>query len=157
MRPILALLLLSGALALASCGKSDEGGDDRPEVVQTPEQALAGLPAPYNTGDLVNGKSKAAMCRSCHTFTKDGPNGVGPNLHNIFGRQAGKGAKDYKYSDVVKNAGFAWDADHLDKWLTRPKDFLPGTKMTFQGLPEAKDRVDLIAYIRVESGYKPPQ
>ena len=51
--------------------------------------------------------------------------------------------------------GFTWDAEHLDKWLSSPRDFLPGTKMTFAGLHDAKDRIDLIAYLKVETGYKP--
>jgi cytochrome c len=72
----------------------------------------------------------------------------------VFGRKAG--SKDgYKYSDAVKAAGFTWDAEHLDKWLSSPRDYLPGTKMTFAGLHDPKDRIDLIAYLKVESGYKP--
>jgi cytochrome c len=116
--------------------------------------ALAALPAPYNTGDLSNGQSKFAFCRSCHTITEGGPDMTGPNLYGVFGRKAG--SKDgYKYSDAVKAAGFTWDAEHLDKWLSSPRDYLPGTKMTFAGLHDPKDRIDLIAYLKVESGYKP--
>ncbi len=116
--------------------------------------ALAALPAPYNTGDLSNGQSKFALCRSCHTITEGGPDLTGPNLYGVFGRKAG--AKEgYAYSDAVKAAGFTWDAEHLDKWLSSPRDFLPGTKMTFAGLHDAKDRIDLIAYLKVETGYKP--
>ena len=117
--------------------------------------ALAALPAPYNTGDLSNGQSKFALCRSCHTITEGGPDLTGPNLYGVFGRQAGSKA-GYSYTDAVKNAGFAWDADHLDKWLANPREFLPGTKMTFAGLHDPKDRIDLIAYLKVETGYKPP-
>src|SRR3990167_6099323 len=58
-------------------------------------------------------------------------------------------------SDAVKAAGFTWDAEHLDKWLADPRGFMPGTKMTFAGLKNPQDRVDLIAYLKVETGYKP--
>lgn len=116
--------------------------------------ALAALPAPYNTGDLSNGQSQFAFCRSCHTATEGGPDLTGPNLYGVFGRKAGSKA-GYAYSDAVKNAGFTWDAEHLDKWLTSPRDFLPGTKMTFAGVHDPKDRIDLIAYLKVETGYKP--
>lgn len=116
--------------------------------------ALAALPAPYNTGDLANGQSKFALCRSCHTITEGGPDMTGPNLYGVFGRKAGS-KPGYAYSDVVKAAGFTWDAEHLDKWLADPRGFMPGTKMTFAGLKDPKDRIDLIAYLKVETGYKP--
>ena len=78
----------------------------------------------------------------------------GPNLHGIFGRKAGSKA-GYAYSDAVKNAGFTWDAEHLDKWLASPREDLPGTKMTFAGLKDPKDRIDLIAYLKAETSAKP--
>lgn len=116
--------------------------------------ALAALPAPYNTGDLSNGQSKFAFCRSCHTATEGGPDLTGPNLYGVFGRKAGS-KPGYTYSEAVKNAGFTWDAEHLDKWLADPRGFMPGTKMTFAGIHDPKDRIDLIAYLKVETGYKP--
>jgi cytochrome c len=116
--------------------------------------APAALPAPYNTGDLSNGQSEFALCRSCHTITEGGPDLTGPNLYGVFGRKAGS-KEGYAYSDAVKAAGFTWDAEHLDKWLSSPREFLPGTKMTFAGLHDPKDRIDLIAYLKVETGYKP--
>ena len=117
---------------------------------------LAALPAPYNAGDLDNGQRKFALCRSCHTITQGGPDMTGPNLYGVFGRKAGS-KPGYRYSDVVKNAGFDWDAEHLDKWLSSPRTFMPGTKMSFLGIPNEKDRVDLIAYLKVETGYQPPK
>ena len=83
-----------------------------------------------------------------------GPALTGPNLYGVFGRQAGAVA-DYAYSPAVKAAGFVWDGEHLDKWLADPRGFLPGTKMSFAGLKDPKDRIDLIAYLKVETGFKP--
>lgn len=161
-----AMMTVMGACALlAGCGQS--GGDKAAEAPASNEAAappeptaaakqalLASLPAPYNTADIENGKMKFGMCRSCHTIVPGGPNLTGPNLHGVFGRKAGT-HEGYKYSDAVKNAGFNWDAEHLDKWLAQPRDFLPGTKMSFAGLKAEKDRIDLIAYLKVETGYKP--
>ncbi|WP_332766672.1 c-type cytochrome [Phenylobacterium sp.] len=148
-----------GACALlAGCGQKTETPPAAAPQELTAEQKaaiLASLPAPYNTADLANGKSKFGLCKSCHTIAPGGANMTGPNLHGVFGRKAGSVA-DYKYSDAVKNAGFVWDAEHLDKWLAEPRTFLPGTKMSFAGLKEAKDRVDLIAYVKIESGYTAP-
>lgn len=150
-------------LVMAACSRSDDATEGAaPAAVpaasgpRDSEKAalLASLPAPYNTGDLANGQSKFALCRSCHTITEGGPTLTGPNLFGVFGRKAG-GVPGYAYSDAVKAAGFTWDGEHLDKWLANPRLFMPGTKMTFAGLKDPKDRIDLIAYLKVETGYKP--
>ncbi|OYU77853.1 MAG: cytochrome c family protein [Alphaproteobacteria bacterium PA3] len=118
----------------------------------SPEDAkiLASLPAPYNEGDLANGRRQFAKCRSCHVIEKGGDNRVGPALHGVFGRTAGTAA-GFTYSPALKGAGFVWDADKLNQWLADPKGFLPGNRMTFVGLKQEKDRRDVIAYIKVES------
>jgi cytochrome c len=62
---------------------------------------------------------------------------------------------DYKYSDALKAANLTWDPATLDKWITDPKALVPGTKMTFVGLKDETARRDVIAYLLVETGYKP--
>ena len=155
MRALPAVLAIASLTLIAGCAKKGGEVTEGLPPVATPEEALAQLPEQYRTADLENGKAKFAFCRSCHTATEGGPNGVGPNLWRVFGRKAGTGA-DFKYSDAVKNAGFTWDAEHLDHWLAKPKDYLPGTKMTFVGLPEEKDRTDLIAYLKIQTSVKKP-
>jgi cytochrome c len=153
--PTLAVVALLG---LSACGDGGSGSGapaapPKPEL--TPAQKavlLAALPAPYNQGDLDNGRRVFARCRSCHTVTEGGPNMTGPNLYGVFGRQAGTAVK-YNYSPAVKATGFTWDAEHLDHWLENPRTFLQGTKMTFAGLPDATDRRDVIAWLKVETGY----
>jgi cytochrome c len=154
-------LVLAGA-ALAACGQQEDSEPSAsatsPRPTPTAEEKaalLAALPAPYNTADVQNGQRVFARCRSCHTVTEGGPNMTGPNLYGVFGRTAGTAAK-YNYSTVVKNAGFVWDADHLDHWLENPRTFLRGTKMTFPGIQDATDRRDVIAFLKVETGYQPP-
>ena len=158
------VLIAVAALGLASCGRGGESGDAAAPAPAPPHPAptaaekaalLAALPAPYNAGDLENGRRVFARCRSCHTITEGGPNMTGPNLYGVFGRQAG-GHAGYNYSPAVKQAGFVWDAEHLDHWLENPRTFLTGTKMTFAGLPDATDRRDVIAFLKVETGYAPP-
>ena len=153
---------LTASLALAACGDNAAPAADAPPKAPPPpapteaEKAamLAALPAPYNAADLENGRRIFARCRSCHTITPGGPNMTGPNIYGVFGRAAGADAK-FSYSHAMRTAGFTWDADKLDHWLENPRTFLPGNKMTFAGLPDATDRRDVIAFLKVETGYKP--
>lgn len=159
-------ILIILAASLAGCGKSSSQGENQaasnapaaaPQAALTPDEmkkAQASLPAPYNTADLTDGEGKFALCSSCHTITPGGPNMTGPNLHGVVGRKAGS-EPNYNYSDAVKNAGFTWDAAQLEKWLSGPQADLPGTKMTFPGLKDPKDRTDVIAYLMVNSAPKP--
>jgi cytochrome c len=117
-------------------------------------ERLEHLPAPYNTADLSNGESRFALCQSCHTLVKGAPNMTGPNLWGVFGRKAAS-VPDFKYSDVLKATGWTWDAARVDTWITDPKVALPGTKMTFPGMKDPKDRTDTIAYLMVHTGYQP--
>lgn len=157
------VLTALATVILASCGQGDAGGSEsppaapaKPAPTDTDKAALlASLPAPYNQADLENGRRVFARCRSCHTITEGGANMTGPNLYGVFGRQAGGQAK-YNYSTAVKEAGFTWDAEHLDHWLENPRTFLRGTKMSFPGIPDATDRRDVIAFLKVETGYTPP-
>ncbi len=145
---------------LAACsGPSDESSAAPPQPAREKTDAerqalLASLPAPYSAGDLENGRRVFARCRSCHTIVEGGPNMTGPNLFGVFGRTAGA-HPNFNYSNAVRQAGFAWDAEKLDQWLTRPRDFLPGNKMSFAGIPMPDERRDLIAYLKVETGYAP--
>lgn len=156
-RPVLIAL---ATLGLAACGQ--DGGEAAPATparpAPTPEQKaalLATLPAPYNAADLDNGRRVFARCRSCHTITDGGPNMTGPNLYGVFGRQAAALPK-YNYSTALKQADFVWDGERLDHWLENPRTFLKGTKMSFVGIPGAQDRRDVIAFLKVETGYRPP-
>lgn len=152
--PILAATAL--ATLVAACGQpADKGSASGAAPASDAEKAalLATYPAPYNTADLANGKAKFALCQSCHTITPGGANMTGPNLHGVFGKKAAANS-EFNYSDALKNAGIVWDADHLSQWLEKPQTYLPGTKMSFAGLKDAKDRTDLIAFLMVETGHK---
>jgi cytochrome c len=92
-----------------------------------------------------NGKTTFNKCKSCHSVEK-GKNAVGPSLYGVVNRPKGT-EEGFKYSDAMKSKGGNWTFEDLSTFLTSPKAFVPGTKMTFSGLPSAADRADLIAYL----------
>jgi cytochrome c len=158
----LAKILAVTALAAltVACSKSGGGGGGggqpaAPLSDADKQKLLVTLPAPYNTADLANGESKFALCQSCHTIASGGANMTGPNLYGVIGTKAGEGHDDFKFSDALKASGIVWTPDKLDPWIKKPQDLVPGSKMTFAGLDDAKDRTDLIAYLMVSTGYKP--
>lgn len=94
--------------------------------------------------DAVHGRQLFdERCSSCHAL--DG-NKVGPMLGGVVGRRAGSAA-GYQYSAALKDAGLTWSADNLDRWLTDPRAFIPGTKMPVRVL-DAPSRRDLVAYLQ---------
>jgi cytochrome c len=82
----------------------------------------------------------------CHSLEKDGPARVGPTLWGIVGAEKGR-AKGYGYSLALAKAGGKWTGKDLDEYLTSPSRFLPGTSKTIVGLPNAKERAELIDYL----------
>ena len=112
------------------------------------------LPAPYSQADYSLGRRTFKNCGSCHTVVEGGTNVVGPNLHGIFGRQAGT-LEGFSYSTALEDADFEWTPDRLESWLANPRDYLPGNKMSFAGVRRPEDRHAVIAYLMVESGYEP--
>lgn len=115
----------------------------------TPE--FAALPAPYNTADYAAGRRVFKLCASCHTLADGGENRVGPNLHGLFGREAGSLA-GFGYSFALIEADFQWTPERLDAWLADPETFLEGNNMRFSGVRPAADRTAVIAYIMSETG-----
>lgn len=112
--------------------------------------ALAALPAPYSEADLANGRRQFRRCSSCHTIAEGARNLVGPNLHGLFSRHAGE-VEGFNYSAAVRDSGIEWSPEHLDSWLSDPRGYIPGNRMSFVGLREANDRRDVIAYLMIET------
>ena len=108
-----------------------------------PEQPIEQLLANADTG---RGQRSAQKCAACHTFEKGGPNRVGPNLWGVVGRPKGSEA-GFNYSSALKGKGGNWTVEDLNQFLTNPKTMVPGTAMTFAGVPRATERADLIAYL----------
>lgn len=94
-------------------------------------------------GDAARGEQIYARCLACHALAYDR---VGPRHCGLIGRHAGS-VPGFAYSDAMKASGIVWNAKTLDRFLADPLRRVPGTTMTYAGVPEARDRADLIAYL----------
>lgn len=107
------------------------------------------------SADVAKGEKVFAKCAACHTINDGGANGIGPNLHGIVGEGVGTGHGGFAFSDALKSKGGTWDFATLDAWLKSPRDFAPGTKMTFAGLGKPEDRANIIAYLNSQGSNLP--
>ncbi|WP_082701739.1 c-type cytochrome [Novosphingobium sp. FSW06-99] len=114
--------------------------------------AAAATPAVALVGDATAGEKVFAKCKACHTIDQGAPNGIGPNLYGIAGDAIAEGRGGFAFSDGLKAHKGNWDAATLDQWLSGPAKFATGTKMTFAGLDDAKQRADVIAYLNSKGG-----
>ncbi len=105
--------------------------------------------------DPAKGEATFKKCTSCHTVNSGGANGIGPNLYGIVGKPVGKHAAGFAYSPDLSGHGGAWDFANLNEWLTNPKKFAAGTKMSFAGLGSAEDRANLIVYLNTQGSNLP--
>jgi cytochrome c2 len=86
-------------------------------------------------------------CVVCHSVEAGGPLRVAPSLNGIVGAKKAR-AEWYGYSPALRKAGGTWTEADLDKFLTAPGKFLPGTTKTIVGIPDAKERADIIAALK---------
>ena len=129
----------------------------------TPGGAPAGPPDfgrlfadPAALAELIGrGERVVAQCRACHTFEAGGANGIGPNMHDVFGRAVASHA-GFAYSDAMAAHGGNWDYMALNDFLRSPAQNVRGTKMAFAGLRNDQDRVAMIAYLRSISPHNVP-
>jgi cytochrome c len=115
--------------------------------------AVVELPIDWGTelpkADVAAGKTITTKCQSCHNFDQGGPNMTGPNLYGVLGRPPGS-HPGFAYSDGMKAFGAKqpiWDFEHVNDFITAPQKYIDGTKMTFVGLKQRQDRINVIAYL----------
>ena len=99
-----------------------------------------------NAANPVNGKKVFKKCVACHSL-QEGKNKIGPSLYNLLDRKIGS-VEGYKYSKAMKNSCVVWDEESLDKFLTKPRKFIPKTKMAFRGIKNKSLRDDLISFLK---------
>jgi cytochrome c len=105
--------------------------------------------------DPAKGQQVFNKCMACHNADKGGANQMGPNLWDVVGEPIGQG-KGFAFSTALSSKGGTWNWDNLSQWLTSPRAFAPGTKMTFAGLGNPQDRADVIAFLNSHSDAPKP-
>ena len=100
--------------------------------------------------DMAAGKKLLKRCASCHDLAQGGPNKIGPNLWDVVGADVAS-HDGYSYSAALSAVDGEWSYEALDAFLTKPKAFAPGTKMTFAGLKKPADRANIIGFLRMLS------
>src|SRR3954452_20925480 len=105
--------------------------------------------------DPAKGAQIFNKCAACHNAEKGGANQLGPNLWDVIGEPIGQG-KGFAFSPALSGKGGTWNWDNLSQWLSSPKAFAPGTKMTFAGLSNPQDRADVIAFLNQHSDAPKP-
>jgi cytochrome c len=103
-------------------------------------------PEAGKAADAAAGQAEFSKCKICHTVESGGRNAVGPNLHGIFGRNAGTSDK-FAYSEAMKKSGIVWDDETLAKYLRNPRGFIPGNKMAVPGIKDDEQIANLLAYL----------
>ena len=98
------------------------------------------------SADPAQGEQVFKKCAACHTATQGGANGLGPNLWGTIGAPLAH-VPGFAYSDALKSKGGTWTWEAMSDWLKSPKNFVPGTKMTFAGLSKPEDRANLMAWL----------
>ena len=155
-------VLFAGIVAL---GASIVGGEtfheERPEEMGYPIEGVvaegeggaeAEKPIAFYlaSADPAAGEQVFKKCTACHNADKGGANALGPNLWGMMGEPIGKG-HGFPFSPALSGVGGNWNWDTMSAWLTSPKKFAPGTKMTFAGLSNPQDRANVIAFLNSRS------
>ena len=156
-------VLFAGIVALFSSIVAGElFKSERPEKMGYPiagvQEASAGGAAAEQPIEVYLAKADPAKgqqifnkCMACHNADKGGANQMGPNLWAVIGLPIAEDRNGFAFSDALKKVGGNWDWDKLNKWLTSPRAFAPGTKMTFAGLGDPQERADVIAFLNQHS------
>lgn len=128
---------------LAEAEEGAAGGEEEGPVV------VADIGTLLASADAAAGQAGVRVCSSCHSFTPDGKNGAGPGLYDVVGRLVGS-HEGYAYSAALiehKDRGDVWTYENLNAFITNPKGYAPGTKMSYGGMKNDEQRANLIAYL----------
>jgi cytochrome c len=139
---------VEGAVEGATEGAEGAAEEAAGEAVAAATPAAEGVGALLAAADVAAGEKGTRACKACHTFDQGGANKLGPNLWNVVDRPIA-GVGGFKYSKALQGmSGQQWTYADLDAFLAKPKEYAPGTKMSFAGIKKPAARANLIAYLR---------
>ncbi len=120
--------------------KEEKAGQPEAKAAEQPIETLLA------SASAEHGAQVAKQCGACHNFQEGQGPKVGPDLYDVVGRKIAS-VPGFNYSAALKAKNGTWTFDALNKWLTDPRNDVPGTAMTFAGLTNEKQRADVIAYL----------
>jgi cytochrome c len=126
-----------------------------PAPAAAPAEAAPNFATAIPAADAMAGAAIAERCGACHDWTKGGPNKIGPDLYGVVGRPKAS-HPGFEYSAAMKAKGGDWSYEDLFNFLRQPAAYVPGTKMGFAGLPKASDRLNVIAFLRMQADSPAP-
>jgi len=106
-----------------------------------------GAPQSFAAGNPAQGQRVFGACAACHSLQPD-QNMTGPSLAGLWNRKAGTVASFSRYSPALRSANIVWNDKTLEDWITDPQQFVPGNEMTFDGIKDARQRTDLLAFLK---------
>lgn len=130
-------------------------GEPAGEEASAPSGGGGDVVAMLASADPEAGAKVSRKCAACHSFDEGGPNKVGPHLWGVVGRDIAS-AEGFSYSDALTELQGDWTYEKLATFLHNPRDFAPGTKMSFAGIKDDEDLANLIAFLRNQSGDPQP-
>ena len=161
---VLALILVVGINKLSDIvyqiNKLDKSAyqiDDTTEVVSSTNEKTSGtkksgnIMALFSSTSASDGEKIFKKCAACHSIAQGGGNKIGPALWGVLGRKAGS-LTDYKYSKAMVAYAKLWSVEEMNGFLLKPKEWVKGTKMSFAGLKNEKDRAAVILFMNKNTG-----
>ncbi|BFL66339.1 hypothetical protein APZ41_019030 [Roseomonas mucosa] len=132
------------ALGVGLGGLYFAAGDGLPERQRAQDGLVSALLA---DADTRAGARLFHRCAACHTIGRGAPDLNGPNLYGVLGAPVAGNRPNFAYTQVLRSVGGEWDPERMDAWLRNPQELVPGNRMAFAGIPDARERADLIAYL----------
>ena len=108
---------------------------------------LGGTPQSLVAGNPAQGRHVFGAFAACHSLQPD-QNMTGPSLAGVWNRKAGTLASFTRYSPAIKSANIEWNEETLDEWIADPQHLIPSNQMTFAGIKDPQQRVDLLAFLK---------